>query len=37
MSGLLTLQFLAWVADRPRCYGDMRAVWQSTCPLNSAW
>jgi len=37
MSRLLTLQFLAWVAERPRRPADVRAAWQSTCPLNSAW
>jgi hypothetical protein len=34
---LLTVQFLAWVAARPRLYGEVREAWQSTCPLNSAW
>ena len=37
MSALLTLQFLAWAADRPRRYAEVRFAWQSTCPLNSAW
>jgi len=37
MSALLTLQFLAWAAERPRSYREVRAAWQSTCPLNSAW
>ena len=34
---LLTVQFLAWIAARPRLYGEVREAWQSTCPLNSAW
>ena len=34
---LLTVQFLKWVAARPRCYRDIQDVWQSTCPLNCAW
>jgi hypothetical protein len=37
MSALLTLQFLAWAAERPRQYREVRLAWQSTCPLNSAW
>jgi len=37
MSALLTLQFLAWAAERPRRYREVRLAWQSTCPLNSAW
>ena len=34
---LLTLQFLDWVAARPRRYAEMREAWSSTCPLNCAW
>lgn len=34
---LLTVQFLQWLAARPRRYGEMRDAWGSTCPLNCAW
>ena len=34
---LLTLQFLHWVAERPRRYAEVREAWSSTCPLNCAW
>ena len=34
---LLMLQFLQWVAARPRRYAEVREVWSSTCPLNCAW
>ena len=34
---LLTLQFLQWLAVRPRLYSEMRDAWSSTCPLNCAW
>ena len=34
---LLTVQFLQWVAARPRRYADVRDAWSSTCPLNCAW
>lgn len=34
---LLTVQFLQWVALRPRSYGEVRDAWSSTCPLNCAW
>ena len=34
---LLTLQFLRWLAERPRTHGDARITWSSTCPLNCAW
>jgi hypothetical protein len=34
---LLTLQFLKWVAERPRRYAELREAWSSTCPLNCAW
>jgi hypothetical protein len=34
---LLTLQFLRWIAERPRRYAELRDAWSSTCPLNCAW
>jgi hypothetical protein len=34
---LLTVQFLHWVAARPRRYAEVREAWSSTCPLNCAW
>jgi len=34
---LLTVQFLCWVASRPRSHAEARAAWSSTCPLNCAW
>jgi hypothetical protein len=34
---LITLQFLAWVADRPRTYGEAMDTWRSTCPQLSVW
>ena len=34
---LLVVQFLRWIADRPRTYEDVQSAWQSTCPLNCAW
>jgi hypothetical protein len=33
----LIVQFLRWVAARPRWVGEVRAAWRSTCPLNCAW
>ena len=33
----LTVQFLDWVASRPRSQAETRAAWGSTCPLNCAW
>jgi hypothetical protein len=33
----LIVQFLDWIAARPRSRADVQEVWQSTCPLNSAW
>lgn len=40
MSGapkLITVEFLKWVASRPRTYADVQAAWRSTCPLTCAW
>ncbi len=34
---LLTVQFLQWLAVRPRLYAEVRDAWSSTCPLNCAW
>jgi hypothetical protein len=34
---LIALQFLAWVADRPRTYADAMEAWRSTCPHLSVW
>ncbi len=33
----LTLQFLAWVAERPRTYGDAMDRWRTSCPRLSIW
>jgi hypothetical protein len=34
---LLTLQFLQWLAARPRRHAEVRSAWSSTCPLNCAF
>jgi len=34
---LLTLQFLQWLAARPRRHDEVRNAWSSTCPLNCAF
>ena len=34
---LLTLQFLQWLAVRPRSHAEVRNAWSSTCPLNCAF
>lgn len=33
----LTLQFLAWVAERPRSHDDLLQSWQSSCPRLTVW
>jgi hypothetical protein len=33
----LTVQFLAWVADRERSYGEVMEAWQSSCPRLTIW
>ena len=35
-AGLLT-QFLAWIAARPRTYGQTMEAWRTSCPRISAW
>ena len=36
-ASLIMLQFLAWVADRPRTYGQAMEAWRSSCPRLSVW
>ena len=33
----LTLEFLAWIAIRPRTYAETMEAWRSTCPRSSVW
>jgi hypothetical protein len=34
---LLTLEFLSWVASRPRTYDEAMDAWRSTCPRHTVW
>jgi hypothetical protein len=34
---LLTLQFLDWVAVRPRTYAEAMDAWRTSCPRLPAW
>lgn len=36
-SGHLTLQFLAWLSERPRSYGEAMDAWRTSCPRLSIW
>ena len=31
------LEFLDWVATRPRTYADAMEAWRSTCPRHTVW
>ena len=33
----LTLQFLDWIASRPRTYAEAMDAWRSTCPRLTIW
>ena len=33
----LTAQLLAWVAERPRSYGETMEAWRTTCPRLTIW
>lgn len=33
----LTLQFLDWLAERPRTYADVMEAWRTSCPRLSIW
>jgi hypothetical protein len=34
---LIMVQFLAWVADRPRTYRQTMDAWRTSCPRLSVW
>jgi hypothetical protein len=34
---LLMLEFLAWIAGRPRNYEEAMEAWRSTCPRHPVW
>ena len=34
---LLMLEFLTWVASRPRTYAEAMEAWRSTCPRHTVW
>ena len=34
---LLMLEFLDWVAARPRTYAQAMEAWRSTCPRQTVW
>ncbi len=34
---LLMLEFLSWLANRPRTYAETMNAWQSTCPRHTIW
>lgn len=34
---LLQLQFLAWVAERPRSYAETLDAWRTSCPRLPVW
>ena len=36
-AGYLTVQFLTWVAEAPRTYGDAMDAWRTSCPRLSIW
>jgi hypothetical protein len=33
----LTIELLAWIAVRPRTYGEAMEAWRSNCPRHSVW
>jgi hypothetical protein len=34
---LIMVQFLNWVAERPRSYADAMDAWKTSCPRLSVW
>jgi hypothetical protein len=35
--GNLTMQLLAWIAQRPRSYAETMEAWRTTCPRLTVW
>ena len=33
----LTIQFLDWIANAPRTYGEVMDAWRTSCPRLSIW
>jgi hypothetical protein len=33
----LTLEFLDWIARRPRTYADAMEAWRTSCPRLTVW
>jgi hypothetical protein len=33
----LTIEFLTWVASRPRTYAETMEAWRSNCPRHPVW
>ena len=33
----LTADFLAWLADGPRSYGEVMEAWRTSCPRLTIW
>ncbi len=36
-TGDLTIQFLEWIADRPRSYAETMEAWRTSCPRLPVW
>jgi hypothetical protein len=36
-ASLAMLQFLGWIAERPRSYAEVMDAWRSSCPRLSVW
>jgi hypothetical protein len=34
---LLMLDFLTWIASRPRTYAEAMEAWRSNCPRHTVW
>jgi hypothetical protein len=34
---LIMIQFLDWIADRPRRHADVMEAWRSSCPRFPVW
>ena len=36
-AGHLTIQFLSWLSEAPRSYGEAMDAWRTSCPRLTIW
>lgn len=37
MDGVVRIELLRWIAERPRTYAETMEAWRTSCPRLSVW